>query len=48
MCQALQEAGVESKFVIIPSAEHTFLGEEADHALAEAVSWFEKHLVEKQ
>jgi len=47
MYQALQKAGIESKFVTIPGADHGFKDEDADHALAEAVSWFEKHLVEK-
>jgi acetyl esterase/lipase len=47
MYQALQEEGVESKFVIIPGAGHGFEGEDADLALNEAVSWFEKHLSEK-
>jgi len=45
MFQALQEAGVESKFVIIPGGGHGFEGEDADHALTEATSWFEEHLV---
>jgi dienelactone hydrolase len=47
MYQALQEAGVESKFVIIPGAGHGFFGKDADHVLSEVVSWFEKYLVEK-
>ena len=48
MFQALQKAGVESKFVIIPGESHGFEGEDSEHALAEAVSWFEKHLAERQ
>ena len=47
MYEALQEAGVESKFVVIPGAGHGFQGEDASHALEEAVSWFEEHLIEK-
>ena len=47
MYQALQKAGVESKFVTIPGAGHIFEGEDADLALAEMVNWFEEHLVEK-
>lgn len=47
MCQALQEAGVESKFVAILGAGHGFEGADADHALAEATDWFMKHLVGK-
>jgi acetyl esterase/lipase len=47
MYQALQGAGVESKFVIIPGAGHGFEGEDAELALTEAVSWFEEHLIEK-
>jgi dienelactone hydrolase len=47
MYQALQEAGVESKFVVIPGAGHGFEGEDADRASAEAVAWFEEHLSKK-
>ena len=47
MYQALQKVGVESKFVSIPGAGHGFEGEDANRALAETVTWFEKHLVEK-
>lgn len=47
MYQALQEAGVESKFVVIPGAGHGFEGEDAELALTEAMSWFEEHLAEK-
>jgi len=47
MYQALQEAGVESKLVVIPGAGHGFEGEDADFALSEAVNWFEEHLGEK-
>jgi len=47
MYQALQESGVKSKFVSIPGAGHEFEGEDANLALTEAVSWFEKYLVEK-
>ena len=47
MYQVLQEAGVESKFVAIPGAGHGFVGEDAELALSESVSWFEQHLVNK-
>lgn len=47
MYQALQRAGVESKFVTIPGAGHGFEGEDTDRALSECLSWFEQHLVEK-
>jgi len=47
MHQELLKAGVESKFVTIPDAGHGFEGEDADHALAEAISWFEEHLLGK-
>jgi pimeloyl-ACP methyl ester carboxylesterase len=47
MFQALQKAGVESKFVIIPGAGHGFEGEDADHASTEAISWLEEHLAKK-
>ena len=47
MYKRLLEAGVESKLVIIPDAGHGFDGEDADLALAEAVTWFEKHLNKK-
>lgn len=36
-----------SKFITIPDADHGFEGEDSDLALAELVSWFEKHLAEK-
>lgn len=48
MYQALQEVGVESKFVVISGAGHGFEGEDADRASAEAVAWFEEHLAKKQ
>jgi acetyl esterase/lipase len=47
MYQALREAGVESKFVVIPGAGHGFEGEDSDKAYAETMRWFEEHLVEK-
>lgn len=47
MYEALQKAGVESKFVIIPGAGHVFEGEDADYALTEAISWFDEHLTQK-
>ena len=47
MHQALQEAGVESKFIIIPGAGHGFEGEDSDRAEAERMNWFEENLVEK-
>ena len=47
MYQVLQEAGVESKFVVIPGAGHGSGGGDADLALNESVGWFEQHLVEK-
>jgi dienelactone hydrolase len=47
----LQKAGVESKLIKIPNADHGFRGdneaEANDRALAESVSWFEEHLVGK-
>jgi dipeptidyl aminopeptidase/acylaminoacyl peptidase len=47
MYEALKKAGVESKFTTIPGAEHGFFEKDADLALAETISWFEQHLVEK-
>ena len=47
MYQALQETGVESKFVKIHGANHGFEGKDSDLALSELVSWFEKYLVQK-
>lgn len=46
MYRVLQEAGVESKLVIISRAGHDFEGEDAELALTEAVSWFEEHLAD--
>jgi dipeptidyl aminopeptidase/acylaminoacyl peptidase len=47
MYEALKKAGVESKFTTIPGVEHGFFEKDADLALAETISWFEQHLVEK-
>jgi dipeptidyl aminopeptidase/acylaminoacyl peptidase len=44
MYQALMQSEVRTEFMAIEGAEHGFVGEHADSALAEAVSWFEEHL----
>jgi len=46
MHQALLKAGIESKFITISGAGHGFEGKDADRALAEAISWFEEHLID--
>jgi|WetSurSiteA1Bulk_404760.scaffolds.fasta_scaffold07760_2 dienelactone hydrolase len=48
MYQALLKAGVKSKFVTIPGADHGFVGGDADRAMLETVSWFEEHLGAKK
>ena len=49
MYRALLKAGIETKFTRIPGVGHSFTGENEDkareQALAEAISWFEEHLV---
>jgi len=44
MHQALVKAGVKSKFVTIPGADHGFVGGDADRAMQETLSWFEEQL----
>jgi len=44
MYQALMKAGVKSKLVIIPGADHGFAGKDAERAVQESVSWFEECL----
>jgi dienelactone hydrolase len=44
MYQALLKAGVKSKFVLLPGADHGFVGNDADRSLLEAVNWFEEQL----
>jgi dienelactone hydrolase len=44
MYQALMKAGVKSKLVIIPGADHGFAGKDAERAVQESVSWFEEYL----
>jgi dipeptidyl aminopeptidase/acylaminoacyl peptidase len=45
MHEALLGAGVESQFIVVEGAEHGFFGEDADFALAESLSWFQRHLL---
>ncbi len=44
MHQALLKSGAVSRFVTISGAEHGFVGEYANQALEEVVSWFVEHL----
>lgn len=45
MHEALLEAGVTSRFVIVPGAEHGFVDEEVNQAMEKLVNWFEQYLL---
>jgi acetyl esterase/lipase len=47
MYLTLKAAGVESKLITVPDAEHGFFNKDADLATSEMIGWFEEHLVEK-
>ena len=47
MYSALKAAGVESKFITVPDAEHGFFNKDADLAVSEMIGWFEKYLLKK-
>ncbi len=47
MYQALLRSQVTSEFITVEGAEHGFVGENADLALAETVDWFREHLGEQ-
>ena len=44
MYAALQEHGVKSKVIIIPDADHGFVGADAELAMGALVDWFVEHL----
>jgi acetyl esterase/lipase len=44
MHDALREAGAISELIVIEGGVHGFRGDDADFALAQTVSWFQRHL----
>jgi acetyl esterase/lipase len=48
MHEAMLGADVQTEFITIDGADHAFVGEEADVALAQTVEWFRVHLTQSR
>ena len=48
MTHALMEAGIDHEFVILPGAQHEYVGAEQDYYLKKLTGWFDRHLKNRQ